>query len=149
MSKPEELTTGTEQEPKEDVLATDKEREPGADQLADQLEEAVEEAGGKERLIRRFGTVEVKLSKSFEWCGKTYEEINMNFEGLTGRDMEAIDDEIGVMGLRGLVPAYSRMYQRMLAARASGVPSDVIDHLPLVDYNAIVTAAQNFLFVTG
>lgn len=136
MSKPEELTTGTEQE-------------PGADQLADQLEEAVEEAGGRERLIQRFGTVEIKLSKPFEWCGKTYEEINMNFEGLTGRDMEAIDDEIGVMGLRGLVPAYSRMYQRMLAARASGVPSDVIDHLPLVDYNAIVTAAQNFLFVTG
>lgn len=136
MSKPEELTTGTEQE-------------PGADQLADQLEEAVEEAGGRERLIQRFGTVEVKLSKPFEWCGTTYEEINMNFEGLTGRDMEAIDDEIGVMGLRGLVPAYSRMYQRMLAARASGVPSDVIDHLPLVDYNAIVTAAQNFLFVTG
>ena len=136
MSKPEELTTGTEQE-------------PGADQLADQLEEAVEKAGGRERLIQRFGIVEVTLSKPFEWCGKTYEEINMNFEGLTGRDMEAIDDEIGVMGLRGLVPAYSRMYQRMLAARASGVPSDVIDHLPLVDYNAIVTAAQNFLFVTG
>lgn len=130
-------------------LETGAEKEPGADQLADQLEDAVEKAGGREKLIRRFGTVTVTLSKPFEWCGKTYEEINMNFEGLRGRDMEAIDDEIGVMGLRGMVPAYSRMYQRMLASRASGIPSDVIENLPLADYNEVVTAAQNFLFVTG
>lgn len=123
--------------------------EQDAEKLAEQLEEATRKAGGRESLIRRFGTVDVKLSRPFEWCGKTYEELHMDFEGLTGRDMEAIDDEIGVMGLRGMMPAYSRMYQRMLASRASGVPSDVIEHLPLVDYNAVVTAAQNFLFVTG
>lgn len=123
--------------------------EQDAAELADKLEGAVEEAGGRERLIHRFGAVDVKLSKPFEWCGKTYEEISMDFEGLKGKDMEVIDDEIGVMGLRGMVPAYSRLYQRMLAARASGIPSDVIENLPLVDYNAIVTAAQNFLFVTG
>ena len=123
--------------------------EADVEELADKLDEAVEEAGGRSSLVKRFGTVDVHLSRPFEWCGKTYEEIHLNFEELTGRDLEVIDDEIGVMNLRGLIPAYSRMYQRMLAARASGVPSDVIEHLPLEDYNAIVTAAQNFLFVTG
>ena len=125
------------------------EREKDTGELADELEEATEQAGGRGTLVKRFGAAEVELSAPFEWCGKVYTQISMNFEGLTGRDMEAIDDEIGVMGLRGLMPAYSRMYQRMLAARASGVPSDVIEHLPLVDYNAVITAAQNFLFVTG
>lgn len=125
------------------------EREKDTGKLADELGEAIEEAGGRSALVKRFGTADVELSAPFEWCGKVYTQISMNFEELTGRDMEAIDDEIGVMGLRGLVPAYSRMYQRMLASRASGVPSDVIEHLPLVDYNAVITAAQNFLFVTG
>lgn len=145
MSEQEKLT-GKEQQGQEQH---GQEQEPDAAELADKLEEAVKEAGGRERLIHRFGTAVVKLGRPFEWCGKTYEEISMDFEGLKGRDMEAIDDEIGAMGLRGLVPAYSRMYQRLLAARASGIPSDVIENLPLQDYNAIVTAAQNFLFVTG
>lgn len=120
-----------------------------AGELADRLEEAVGQAGGRNSMVKRFGSAHVELSAPFQWCGKAYTEIDMDFEGLTGRDMEAIDDEIGVMGMRGIVPAYSHMYQRILAARAAGIPSDVIEHLPLVDYNAVVTAAQNFLFVTG
>lgn len=119
------------------------------DKMEERLEEETEKLGGRESIIRRFSHETVKLSKPFEWCGKTYEEIDMDFEGLTGQTMEAIDDEIGAMGLRGTIPAYSRKYQRMLAAKAAKVPSDVIEHLPLVDYNAVVNAAQNFLFVTG
>lgn len=63
--------------------------------------------------------------------------------------MEIIDDQIGAMGLRGLLPAYSRKYQRMLAARAADVPEELLLKLPLADYNAVVGAAQNFLLVTG
>lgn len=119
------------------------------DKLADEVKDAKEKAGGQESLVRRFGHETLRLSKPFTWCGKTYEELDMDFEALTGLDMEAIDDEIGAMGLRGTIPAYSRKYQRMLAAKAAKVPSDVIEHLPLADYNAVVNAAQNFLFVTG
>ena len=123
--------------------------EQDTEKLAEELAEATEAAGGRESLVKRFGTVHIPLSAPFEWCGKRYEEIDLSFETLTGRDMEAVDDEIGAYGLRGLVPAYSRLYQRLLAARAAGVPSDMLENLPLVDYNAIITAAQNFLFVTG
>ena len=124
-------------------------KDVGPEELADELEEATEKAGGRESLIKRFGTADLRLSKPVEWRGKTYTDLHLDFEGLTGLDMEAIDDEIGNIGLRGMVPAYSRMYQRMLAARAAKVPADMIEHLPLVDYNAIISAAQNFLFVTG
>ena len=117
--------------------------------IAEQADEAVEEAGGRAKLVKQFGTARITLSSPFEWCGKTYEEIDLDFERLTGRDMEAIDDELGAAGLHGASPAGSRRYQRLLAARASGVPSDVIEHLPLADYNAVVTAARYFLIVTG
>ena len=120
-----------------------------AEELAEELEEATEQAGGRERMIERFGSAEVRLTKPFEWCGTTYTELHLDFGALTGRDMEAIDEEIGVMGLRGMVPAYSRMYQRLLSARAAKVPADMIENLPLADYNAITGAAQNFLFVSG
>ena len=79
----------------------EKTMEQSMDELEERLEEETEKAGGRESLIRRFAHETVKLSRPFQWCGKTYEELDMDFEGLTGRDMEAIDDEIGAMGLRG------------------------------------------------
>lgn len=116
----------------------------GAIAIAGQAAEAVEKAGGRENLIKQFGTAHVTLSAPFTWCDKTYKEINLDFERLTGTDMEAIDDELGAAGLNGVSPVGSRRYQRLLAARASGVPSDVIEHLPLADYNAVVTATRYF-----
>lgn len=118
-------------------------------ELKDKYEEAVEEAGGRAFLAERFGEVTVKLKTPLEYQGKTIEEIRLDFLGLTGLDMEIIDDQIGAMGLRGLLPAYSRKYQRMLAARAADVPEELLLKLPLADYNAVVGAAQNFLLVTG
>lgn len=92
-----------------------------------------------------FKRASVTLSKPFEWCGETYEQINMDFDGLTGSDMEAIDDELRAMNIQVPFPAHSRQYQRLLAARAAGVPSDMLEKLPLGDYYKIVRAAQNFL----
>lgn len=120
-----------------------------AEELAENLEDAIEEAGGRKTLKERFGDVTIKLGKPMEYAGETIEEIRLNFLGLTGLDMEIIDDKIGALGLRGLMPAYSRKYQRMLAARAADVPEDLLLRLPLDDYNAIVGAAANFLMITG
>ena len=120
-----------------------------AEEMAEKLEDAIEEAGGRKTLKERFGDVTIKLGKPMEYAGETIEEIRLNFLGLTGLDMEIIDDKIGALGLRGLMPAYSRKYQRMLAARAADVPEDLLLRLPLDDYNAIVGAAANFLMITG
>ncbi len=120
-----------------------------AEELSDKVEDAVESLGGRARLAEKFGAAVVKLSKPVEYEGKKLEEIRLDFSGLTGLDMEIIDDQIGVMGLRGMLPAYSRKYQRMLAARAADLPEEFFLRLPLADYNAVVGAAQNFLMVTG
>ena len=126
-----------------------KEEKTRAEELSDQVEEAVASVGGRARLAEKFGSAVVKLSKPAEYEGRTMEEIRLEFIGLTGLDMEIIDYQIGVMGLRGMLPAYSRKYQRMLAARAADLPEEFFLRLPLADYNAVVGAAQNFLMVTG
>lgn len=118
-------------------------------ELMDAYEDAVEKVGGRAAITERFGDVTIKLNGQLDYMGETIRELHLNFLGLTGLDMEIIDDKIGALGLRGLLPAYSRKYQRMLAARAADVPEDLILRLPLVDYNAVVNAAQNFLLITG
>ena len=123
--------------------------EEKAEELAEKLEEAMQEAGGRDALIDRFGVATVKLKRPIEFEGTKYTELCMDFLSLTGLDMEMIDDQIGTMGMRGTVPAYSHKYQRLLAARAADVPDALILRLPLADYNAVVGAAQNFLMVTG
>lgn len=116
-------------------------------QQVDEVREATEEAGGRKALADKFGVVDIELSAPFEWCGVTYEQVHLDFSSLTGRDMEAIDDEMGAAGIR--FPADSRKYQRILAAKASKIPSDAIRNMPAADYNAIVNAARYFLIVTG
>lgn len=69
------------------------------------VREAVDAAGGKSRLLEVFGKSEITLTKPFTWCGTTWEKVTLDFTSLTGRDMEAIDQQIGQSRLRGLVPA--------------------------------------------
>ena len=137
-----------------DVIDNEKEEESGKEQEAVEevktdREKEIERLGGRANLIKTFGSVEIKLVKPFTFCGKTYDALTMDFEGLTGKDMEDIDDELSIMRKTVQEPRTSRLYQRMLAAKAAGVGSDLILSLPLADYNAVVGAARNFLIVTG
>lgn len=112
-------------------------------------ERAEKKAGGRAAVVRQVGKMEYRLTEPFEWCDITYEKFDLDFMGLTGVDMEAIDDQMAAANRAVSAPAQSRRYQKLLAARAAHVPSDVIEHLPLADYNAVTTMARNFLLVTG
>lgn len=104
-----------------------------------------------EELIKDIGVVTVKLSKPFTYEEKTYNEIRMDFEGMTGRDIENIDAQfygIGEFLTVQINPNQNHKYQRYFAAAAAGVPSDMIRALPARDYNKIVKAAQDFLLAT-
>lgn len=118
------------------------------EELAERVdEESRKEGGGRKSLLTHFSVVEIEFTAPFTYAGKTYDGAHMDFSRLTGRDIEAIDDELG-----GALPAFpqnSRKYQKLLAAKASRIPSDAITHLPAADYNAMVNAARNFLIATG
>lgn len=90
-----------------------------------------------------------KFKTPFEYGGATYEELTFNFEHLTGRDMVAIETEMQMNNEYALAPEISRNFQSKMAARAAGIGSDVLDAMPLPDFNRITNAARDFLLSTG
>lgn len=86
-----------------------------------------------------------EFKEPFKWEGKEYREIDFDFGGLTGNDALAIEVEMEQNNEYPLAPEVSKSYQLRMAARAGGVPSDLIAALPFQDFNRITNAARNFL----
>ena len=96
------------------------------------------------------------LSKPFKYDGYTFEEFEFNWTKLTGKDSLAIEHEIEIMGKALIAPEFSGDYLIRMAARACTntvelngqrvpVSSDMLESLPLRDYNRIRRAARSFL----
>lgn len=90
-----------------------------------------------------------KFRKPFEYAGTTYEEMTFDFERLTGRDMVSIETEMQSRNEYALAPEISRNFQSKMAAKAAKIGSDVLDAMPLNDFNKITNAARDFLLSTG
>ena len=89
------------------------------------------------------------FKKPFEYEGKTYTELTFNFERLSGRDMVSIETEMQMNNEYCLAPEVSRSFQAKMAAKAAGIGSDVLDAMPIKDFNRITNAARSFLIDTG
>ena len=90
-----------------------------------------------------------KFKRPFEYCGKAYKEIIFDFESLAGRDMVAISTEMQNSGEILTTAEFSPGFQYRMAARAAGIGSDVLEAMPLSDFNRITSAARSFLINTG
>jgi hypothetical protein len=90
-----------------------------------------------------------KFRKPYEYGGATYKEMTFNFERLTGRDMVSIETEMQSRNEYALAPEISRNFQGLMAAKAAGIGSDVLEAMPLNDFNKITNAARDFLIDTG
>jgi len=89
------------------------------------------------------------FKKPFEYEGKKYTTINFYFGKLTGREMLKIESEMQANNEYALDPLLSRNFLSKMASRASGIPSDALEAMPLKDFNQITNAARNFLIDTG
>ncbi len=89
------------------------------------------------------------FKKPFEYEGKTYEELTFNFGKLKGRDMVAIENEMQGLSEYALAPEISTSFQSKMAAGAAGIGSDVLEAMPLKDFNKITGAARRFLLDSG
>ena len=89
-----------------------------------------------------------KLSKPFEFEEKTYEEIDLNLDGLKGSDLEEVDNMMTAAGVFAPVPAVHRGYCARVAARASKLPYEFFAELPAKDYYAVTQEVSNFLLAT-
>lgn len=85
------------------------------------------------------------LQKPFEYCGKTYERFDFDFEKLTGDDMVDIENEMAAVGEYAVSPEISNSFLARMAARAADVGSDVILKLPLKEFSKIKNKSRNFL----
>lgn len=81
----------------------------------------------------------------FEYQGQKFKTLCFNFNKLTGRDLVAVENEMMNNNEFALDPVLSRNYLGKLASKASGVPNDVIEAMPAIDFKKITDAARNFL----
>ena len=63
--------------------------------------------------------------------------------------MVSIETEMQMNNEYCLAPEVSRSFQAKMAAKAAGIGSDVLDAMPIKDFNRITTAARRFLIDTG
>lgn len=84
------------------------------------------------------------FKKPFEYAGETYTTLTFDFEKMTGRDMVSIETEMQMNNEYCLAPEVSGVFRRK-AAKGRGLGSDVLDAMPIKDFNRITNAARSFL----
>ena len=72
----------------------------------DHDEYAAAEAQAKESV----GNYTLKLKRPFTFEGQTFDELNFDFEGLTGDDALAIEDELQAIGKPTISPTFSGQF---------------------------------------
>ena len=91
----------------------------------------------------------VKFNKPFTYEGVTYEELEMDFESLTGADLVSIEREMNMENEFALTPEISPNFCGRIAAKAAGVNHVIIFALPLKEFTKVKNAARDFLAVMG
>lgn len=95
------------------------------------------------------GACVINLAKPYTYEDKTYNKFVFDFEGLIGEDLVDIETEMTAVGEFALSPEISTSFLYRLAAKAAGVGSDVILHLPIREFGKVKNNAQIFLIGTG
>lgn len=90
-----------------------------------------------------------ELKKPYTYEDKTYTKFVFDFEKLIGADLVAIENEMAAVGEYALSPEISTSFLYRMAAKAAGVGSDVIEHLPIRDFGKIKNKSRDFLVSTG
>lgn len=119
----------------------------------DAAQEAVEEKAENKTNVTESDTKGLNYThvfkKPFDFEGKTYDKLVFDFEGLLGSDMIAVENEMAAVGEYVLSPEISTSFLSKMAARAAGVGSDLIEHLPIRDFGKIKNKSRDFLVTTG
>ena len=120
---------------------------------AENKQEAAEETKEKVAVVTDSDTPEGayvhEFTKPYTFEDKTYTRLVFDFEKLIGDDLVAIENEMAAVGEYALSPEISTSFLYRLAAKAAGVGSDVILHLPIREFGKVKNKAQSFLVSTG
>ena len=83
--------------------------------------------------------------KPYEFEGKTYTELDVDIEGMTGADFAAAKKQFTKEGNFVALPAADTEFCACLLARLTKQPLEFFEHLPVKDYCALTQSVSNFL----
>lgn len=93
--------------------------------------------------------MKIELAAPIIYQEHEYTELEFDFEGIKGKHILEARNEMTSQGnssyLDGLVPQLSMEFQTRVAAKAAGVPYEVVLELPCKEYSKVVLAAKSFL----
>jgi hypothetical protein len=91
------------------------------------------------------GNKTYKLSRPVTIGGKTYTELNLDFESLTGEDLENVAKLPGCNSGDSNLNEFSKTYLSHVVALAAKITIFEVRKLPIKDWTALTMAAQIFL----
>lgn len=110
-----------------------------------EFENALEDAKKESEAVESLVTINFK--RTVKYKGETIESLDFDFDKLTGKDAENIENECRRSGNFIAAPAMQSEYIMRAAAKACTRPIgvDLFDKISINDYNKIRSAARNFL----
>lgn len=87
----------------------------------------------------------VDFNKPVNFEGKEYSGLDLDLEGLTGKDLVTAAKEAKAIGVINPVQEFCPVYLACVAARAAKVPVEMIESLPAKDFTEVKASVQNFL----
>lgn len=88
----------------------------------------------------------IDLSRPVEWDGETVDHLDLDFERLKGRDLQAVERDLRASGVRDvLAPETDSRYLVAVAAKAAKVDRELVESLCARDFTALKIQAQSFL----
>ncbi len=92
----------------------------------------------------------VKFAKPFTWENETIEEIELDFDSLTGESMTKAQRECLAMNRNpGAFPEGDKTFLAHIASYACKRPVDFLLALPIKDFAQVTITVQNFLLGQG
>ena len=88
----------------------------------------------------------IKLLKAIQYDGETVTELHLDFDSLTGQDILNAERELNA-GNKSVAPVkeFDKGYLSIVAAKAAGVPTDMLSLLGAKDFTKVTVLTQNFL----
>lgn len=91
----------------------------------------------------------IKFAKPIEFEGKTYNELTLDLDSITGNDLEMAEHQFIAqnpeIAAQTPLKELSKGFQAIVAAKAAKVPVELIKALPAREYSRITMKVQTFL----
>ena len=119
--------------------------------IVDTTELGAAEQEAAETPVENVGRYVHNFVNPFSYEGKTYEKLTFDWAKLTAKDSLAIENEMMSLGKPLVAPEFSGEYLIRMAVRAceEKVAINVLQAIPLGDYNKIRARARTFLLRSG